>query len=72
MSVLQLFTSFETLCIDRIPTAGTAPSQNASSNRMRITLSCCSAALRMGTLHWPALVEQWLHTIGVLSPQEGG
>jgi acetyl esterase/lipase len=21
---------------------------------------------------WPALVEQWLHTIGVLSPQEGG
>jgi acetyl esterase/lipase len=20
--------------------------------------------------HWPALVEQWLHTIGVLSPQE--
>jgi acetyl esterase/lipase len=21
---------------------------------------------------WPAMVEQWLHTIGVLSPQEGG
>jgi len=21
---------------------------------------------------WPVLVEQWLHTIGVLSPQEGG
>ena len=21
---------------------------------------------------WPALVEEWLHTIGVLSPQEGG
>ena len=21
---------------------------------------------------WPALVEQWLHTIGVLSSQEGG
>jgi acetyl esterase/lipase len=21
---------------------------------------------------WPALVEQWLHTIGVLSPHEGG
>ena len=21
---------------------------------------------------WPVLVEQWLHAIGVLSPQEGG
>ena len=26
---------------------------------------------RLPISHWPALVEQWLHTIGMLGPIEG-